>query len=61
LHEASRKPGSESDYEKGLHLWEKRTDGDVIDTSDLTEEEREKLLKYRRDLYRQRRYKTESV
>ena len=61
LHEANRKPGSESDYEKGLRLWEKRSEGEVIDTSDLTDEEREKLLRYRRELYRQRRYKTESV
>jgi len=51
----------DSEYEQGLHLWEKRTGGDTIDTSDLTEEEREKLLKYRRDLYRERRYKNERV
>jgi len=36
-------------------------EGENIDTSDLTEEEREKLLKYRRELYRERRYKNESV
>jgi len=60
LHEATRKPGSESDYENGLRLGEKRK-GDVIDTSDLTEEEREKLLRYRRELYRERRYRKESV
>ena len=59
--EVNRKPGSESDHEKGLRLWEKRSEGEVIDTSDLTDEEREKLLRYRRELYRQRRYKTESV
>jgi len=61
LHQAKRKPGSEADYEDGLRLWEKRSEGDVIDTSDLTDEEREKLLRYRRELYRQRRYKSESV
>lgn len=61
LHESTRKPGSESDFERGLRLGEKTRDGDVIDTSDLSEEEREKLLRYRRELYRQRRYKTESV
>jgi len=60
LHEATRKPGSESDYENGLRLGEKRK-GEVIDTSDLTEEEREKLLRYRRELYRERRYRKESV
>jgi sporulation protein YlmC with PRC-barrel domain len=51
----------DSDYDKGLRLWEKRSEGRVIDTSDMTEEEREKLLKYRRELYRERRYKNESV
>jgi sporulation protein YlmC with PRC-barrel domain len=52
---------AESEYDDGLHLWEKRTEGDVIDTSDLTDEERQKLLKYRRELYRERRYKNQSV
>ena len=51
----------DSDYDQGLRLWEKRSEGRVIDTSDMTEEEREKLLKYRRELYRERRYKNESV
>ena len=49
------------EYDQGLRLWEKRSEDDVLDTSDLTEEEREKLLKYRRELYRQRRYKQERV
>jgi len=51
----------DSDYNKGLRLWEKRNESETIDTSDLTDEEREKLLKYRRELYRQRRYKEQSV
>ena len=51
----------DSEYDHGLRLWEKRNEGEVIDTSDLTEEERMKLLKYRRELYRERRYKNESV
>ena len=51
----------DSEYHQGLRLWEKRSKGEMIDTSDLTEEEREKLLKYRRELYRERRYKNESV
>ena len=51
----------ETDYDDGLRLWEKRTEGDVIDTSDLTDAEREKLLRYRRELYRERRYKNESA
>ena len=51
----------DSEYDQGLRLLEKRSEGDVIDTSDLTDEERQKLLKYRRELYRERRYKNESV
>ena len=51
----------ESDYENGLRLWEKRNENKTLDTSDLTEEEKEKLLRYRRELYRQRRYKNERV
>ena len=51
----------DSDYDQGLRLWEKRNVSETIDTSDLTEEERMKLLKYRRELYRERRYKNESV
>jgi len=55
------KLNKESEYDDGLRLWEKGTEGEIIDTSDLTNEEREKLLKYRRELYRQRRYKSESA
>ena len=51
----------ESDYENGLRLGEKRNENKTIDTSDLTEEEKEKLLRYRRELYRQSRYKNERV
>jgi hypothetical protein len=51
----------DSEYDQGLRLWEKRSEGETIDTSDLTEEEREKLLKYRKELYRERRYRKESV
>ena len=51
----------ENEYDEGLRLWERRADSDVIDTSDLTDEEREKLLRYRRELYRERRYKNQSV
>ena len=51
----------DSEYEQGLGLWEKRSQSETIDTSDLTDVEREKLLKYRRELYRERRYKNERV
>ena len=59
--QAKRASLQESDYENGLRLWEKRNENKTIDTSDLTEEEKEKLLRYRRELYRQRRYKNEKV
>lgn len=59
--QAKPKLEKETDYDDGLRLWEKRTEGDVIDTSDLTDAEREKLLRYRRELYRERRYKNESA
>jgi sporulation protein YlmC with PRC-barrel domain len=51
----------DSEYDQGLGLWEKRSQSETIDTSDLTDVEREKLLKYRRELYRERRYKNERV
>lgn len=59
--QAKRPSLQESDYENGLRLWEKRNENKTIDTSDLTDEEKEKLLRYRRELYRQRRYKNERV
>ena len=59
--QAKPKLEKEPEYDDGLRLWEKRTEGDVIDTSDLTDVEREKLLRYRRELYRERRYKNESA
>ena len=51
----------EPEFDDGLRLWEKRNESEAIDTSDLTDAEREKLLGYRRELYRQRRYKNEKV
>ena len=50
-----------SDYDNGLRLGEKRNVDEAIDTSDLTDEEKQKLLKFRRELYRERRYKNERV
>jgi len=49
----------EDEYEHGLRFWERRNEDGVLDTSDLTQEERRKLLRYRRELYRQRRYQSE--
>ena len=61
LHDRKAKLSKDSDYDDGLRLWERRNDEGVIDLADLTEEEREKLLRYRRELYRQRRHKKQSV
>jgi len=58
----SKKPSLHNpEFENGLRLWEKRNEGGTIDTSDLTDVEREKLLRYRRELYRERRFKNEKV
>ena len=65
LHEAKR-PQNESEYFKGLRLWEKRSEGGVIDSSDeirnetyndLEETARDEKRIARREDYRQRRYK----
>jgi sporulation protein YlmC with PRC-barrel domain len=62
LHQDKRLRSEDAEYDRGLNLWEKRNEGGIlIDTSDLTDEERDRLLKYRRELYRERRYKNESV
>lgn len=56
---------NESEYYRGLRLWEKRSEGGVIDNTDATynetysdveERAREDRRKERRDDYRQRRY-----
>lgn len=64
LHQAAP-PNTESEYYKGLRLWEKRSEGGIIEASDdlrnetVTEQEekaREVKRRTRRDDYRQRRY-----
>lgn len=64
LHKAAP-PENESEYYRGLRLWEKRSEGGVIDDtdgtynetySDLEEKAREEKRRARRDDYRQRRY-----
>ena len=61
LNNAKLRKAEELENERALRLGEKRREAEIIDTSDLTDEEREKLLRYRRELYRERRYKNESV
>jgi sporulation protein YlmC with PRC-barrel domain len=74
LHEAkSVKSKNETEYERGLRLWERRSDGGVLpgdsssetgaETSraskyrELDEETRNRLIRDRRDSYQQRRYR----
>ena len=74
LHEAeSVKSKNETEYERGLRLWERRSDGGILpgdssretgtETSraskyrELDEETRNRLIRDRRDSYRQRRYR----
>jgi len=64
LHQAAP-PNNESEYYRGLRLWEKRSEGGVIDDiddirseapGDRDEKAREERRRARRDDYRQRRY-----
>lgn len=62
LHEAERDKINESEYDRGLRLWERRSEGGIIETTgreEMDETTRAELLKNRRDLYRQRRYNEE--
>ncbi|HEU4859897.1 MAG TPA: PRC-barrel domain-containing protein [Chitinophagaceae bacterium] len=61
LHEAERDKINESEYERGLRLWERRSEGGIIETGreEMDDATRAELLKNRRDLYRQRRYNEE--
>lgn len=61
LNDSKLRRDDEVESERWLRLNEKRKEGEIINTSDLTDEEREKLLRYRKELYRERRYKNESV
>jgi len=64
LHQAAP-PQNESEYYQGLRLWEKRSEGGILDGSDELRSEtyndqdekgREERRRARRDNYRQRRY-----
>ena len=61
LHEAERDKINESEYERGLRLWERRSEGGIIETGreEMDDVTRAELLKNRRDLYRQKRYNEE--
>lgn len=69
LHETFTKKNSESEYEKGLNLWEKRSEGGIIEDErrerrnnreenyeDMPEEARMEMVRNRRSSYEQKRY-----
>ena len=56
LHQAAPDK-NESEYERGLRLWERRSQGGIIES----EEARTEIIKNRRNIYRERRYDNESV
>jgi sporulation protein YlmC with PRC-barrel domain len=63
LYEAERQKNNESEFDRSLSLWERRSEGGIIDEPDvnLSEEERMKRVRNRRKIYRERRYNNESV
>lgn len=57
LHEADHKKTNESEYERGLRLWERMSEGGIMERDrEIDEATRAEMLRNRRDLYRQRRY-----
>lgn len=61
LHEAEGDKINESEFDQGLRLWERRSEGGIIETGrEIDEATRAELLKNRRDLYRQKRYNDET-
>lgn len=72
MHEAEPLNKNQSEYERGLHLWERRSEGTVIPDNkkdqsmapeeyvsnypEITEESRREMIKNRRSNYMQRRY-----
>ncbi len=56
LHQAESQTTNESEYERGLKLWERRSEGGLID-----EDSRRSTIKDRRNKYRERRYNDETV
>jgi sporulation protein YlmC with PRC-barrel domain len=60
LSESNQNKTNESEYERGLKLWERRSEGGIIETGrEMDEATRAELLKNRRDVYRQRRFNDE--
>jgi sporulation protein YlmC with PRC-barrel domain len=66
LHEMPPVKNKETDYERGLHLWERRSEEGIVDErtkmnepyDEIDEEQRKEMIRKRKDSYRQRRYNT---
>lgn len=63
LHEIPPEKKEVSEYERGLHLWERRSQGGIIDEGisnesydEIDEEQRLERIRNRKDSYRKRRY-----
>lgn len=58
-----KKRKNESEYDRGLRLWERRSENGILGENDivLTDEEREEILRRRRNNYRERRYKDKNI
>jgi len=69
LHEMEPAKNKESEYEQGLRLWERRSEGGIIEETDrinknvpydqIDEADRDKIIRGRRTKYRERRYNEE--
>ena len=56
LHQAESQKLNESEYERGLKLWERRSEGGIID-----EESRMSAVRDRRNKYQEKRYKDQTA
>jgi hypothetical protein len=58
LHEMAPSKKEESEFERGLRLWERRSEGGIIDERnyEMDEDERNRMIRTRRESYRKRRY-----
>jgi len=78
LHNAQpAKNRNESEYERGLRLWERRSEGGIVSDetrrdkgvpardrdyySDMDDETREEMIRQRRNVYQQRRYRDDDL
>jgi sporulation protein YlmC with PRC-barrel domain len=56
LHTIPPAKSNETEFERGLKLWERRSEGGIIDRGELDDTARTEIIKNRRSEYRKRRY-----